>query len=107
MFYHLFWCDGERSDVQSSLGAAADDSIEHGIGEHGREEQTKAAGQTLDAGEAAGDRTGDHREPDVVVSQSLVRLLAEQVTSFDHLLPSAHWNQSTDLKTSQRNIIEM
>lgn len=100
---YLFRCDGEWSNGESSLGAAANDAIEHSIGKHGREEETEAARQTLDAGETTRDWTSNNGKPDVVISKTLVRLPAEQVTSVDHLLMSADWNQSTDLNTQQKN----
>lgn len=69
-----------RTQVHGLVRGVCCDAVEHDAGQHGAEQQCKAAGNPLDTSEGAARGAIDHRVPEVSVAEVLCGLHEEQVT---------------------------
>lgn len=87
---------------ESVTGAVIDvlmthDIVEHGVGEHGEVDEGHARREPLDAREAGPRGPQEHAEPEVIVLDGALYLLAEHVVDVVQLLGPRHRHQAIDL----------
>ena len=88
--------DGDRADVDAGRRRRIDGLEEHAVGDHREEEQRDAAGDALNAGEAATRRAGEDRDPHVVVGHLLADAVREEVLELGHVAGSGDRDDAFD-----------
>ena len=74
--------------------------VEHGVSDHGREEQGQDARHPLDAGEPAAVRSGQHGDPEVRVGEPPPGGRREQRPEHRDVLPPGHRDQPVYLSVT-------
>jgi len=70
---------------------------EHAVGDHGKEEQRHAAGNSLDAREGAACWPREHRHPQVVVGHLLAHRPVEQLLELGQVITTGSGRRSLEL----------